>query len=80
MKAIKSGTQRRKNKIIKRPIDLTGINKAPILDKCPSDNSPPSNHAYMAYVIPVESGSKVEPTSTYVSRVQKTKPAICKVW
>ena len=34
-KAIDSGTQGKKNKVFKRPIDLTGINKVPKLDKSP---------------------------------------------
>ena len=31
----------RKNKALKRHIDLTGSNIAPTLDKCPVDKSPP---------------------------------------
>ena len=33
------GTQERKNKVLKR-IDLTGINKVPIVEKCPMGKSP----------------------------------------
>ena len=36
-----SGTQERKNKG-KRPIDVTGINKVPIVDKCPVNKSLPT--------------------------------------
>ena len=36
-KAINSGKQGMKNKVFKRPIELAGINKVPILDKCPVD-------------------------------------------
>ena len=41
-KAIDSGTRGRKNKVLKRPIDLTGINKVPNLDKCPLGKCPPT--------------------------------------
>ena len=36
-KAINSGTQDRNSKVFKGPIDMTGIHKVPILDKCPVD-------------------------------------------
>ena len=39
--AIDSGTQGRKNKVLKWPIDLTG-NKVTIVDKCPVKKSPPT--------------------------------------
>ena len=39
-KTIESGTQIRKNKVLKRYIDLAGSNKVPTLDKSPSDKSP----------------------------------------
>ena len=39
-----SGTQGRKNKVLKRPIALTGINKVPILGKYPMGKCPPSHH------------------------------------
>ena len=32
--------KRRKNKVSKRPIDLTGSNKVPIVGKCPVNTSP----------------------------------------
>ena len=41
-KAIDSGIQGRKKKVSKRPLDFTGINKVPIVDKCPVDKNPPS--------------------------------------
>ena len=43
-RAIDSGTQGRKNQVLKRPIDLTGINKVPILGKCPVGKCPSSHH------------------------------------
>ena len=42
-KTTESGTQGKKNKVFKRPIDLTVINKVPTLDKYPVDKSPPSS-------------------------------------
>ena len=33
--------EHREGKGLKRAIDLTGINKVPIFDKCPVDKSPP---------------------------------------
>ena len=44
-KAVKSGTQGRKNKDIKMHIDLTGSNKVLILDKRLLDKSPPTIQA-----------------------------------
>ena len=41
-KAVKGGTQGRKNKDLKMHIDLTGSNKVSILDKSPLDKSPPT--------------------------------------
>ena len=41
-KAVKSGTQGRKNKDLKMHIKLTGSNKVSILDKSPLDKSPPT--------------------------------------
>ena len=47
-KAIDSGIHGRKNKVLERPIDLTGLYKVPIVDKCPVNTSPPSvrDHIY----------------------------------
>ena len=36
------GTQGRRSKVFKRPIDFTSSNTMPILDKCPVHKSPPS--------------------------------------
>ena len=41
-KAIYPGTRGRKNKVLKRPIYLTGINKVPIVGWCPVGKSPTS--------------------------------------
>ena len=41
-KAMKSGTQGRKNKVLKRYSELTGSDKVQILDKGPSDKNPPT--------------------------------------
>ena len=40
-KAIDSVTQGRKIKVLKRPINSTGIDKVPFLEKCPVEKSPP---------------------------------------
>ena len=40
------GTQGRKNKVLKRPLNLTGMTKVPILGKCPgqrADRCPPTH-------------------------------------
>ena len=42
-----SGTQVRKNEVLTRHIDMTGINKVPTLDKCPLDKSPPGSFAVL---------------------------------
>ena len=39
-KNIDSGTQGRTNYVLKRYIDFKGINKVPIVDKCPLSKSP----------------------------------------
>ena len=41
IKAIDSETQLRKDKVLERPIDLTGISKVLMFDNCPMDNCPP---------------------------------------
>ena len=38
-KTMDPGTQRRKNKVSKRPFDLTGSNKVTIVGKCPFGKS-----------------------------------------
>ena len=38
-KTTNPGTQERKNKVLKK-IDLTGIDKVPIVEKCPTGKSP----------------------------------------
>ena len=38
------GTRGRKNKVLKRPIDFTGINKVPNVGKCPVGKSPTSRY------------------------------------
>ena len=42
IKNIDPGTRERKNKVFKRPIGLTGMNKVPIVGKCPVSKGPPS--------------------------------------
>ena len=52
-KTIDPGTQGRTNKVLKRPTDLTGINKVPIMAKCLVGKSPPthaSSHNYFATI------------------------------
>ena len=39
-KTINPGTQGRKNRVLKRPFDLTGINKIPIVGLCPVGKCP----------------------------------------
>ena len=43
--AIDPGTMVRQNKVLKRPIDLTGINKVSILEKCPVGKSPSTEYS-----------------------------------
>ena len=45
-KSIASGTQASKNKVFKRPIDLTDIKKLKIVSKCPLDKRPPADRYY----------------------------------
>ena len=42
-KTINPGTRGRKNKVLKGPIDLTGINKVLTVGECPLGKSPTSN-------------------------------------
>ena len=44
-KALKFGTQGRKNKVSKRQIGWRGSNKVPSLDKSPLDKSPPTGRS-----------------------------------
>ena len=53
-KATQSGAQGRKNKVLKRHIELTGSNKVPILDK-----SPPTEVSLSA-TITSESGGSIQ--------------------
>ena len=43
-KTTNPGTHSRKNKVFKRPFDLTGINKVIIVGKCPVGKRPTSKH------------------------------------
>ena len=45
-KTIGPGTQGRKNKVLKSSIDLKGINKVPIVGKCPVGKSPATVPGY----------------------------------